>query len=142
MGLIDDAERATELSPAVPKIAAIAPPITYQATNGTTIQASAVDVVARIMSMQRTHRAYALTGAIALAAAASLPGTIVAEVTGVKSGPVKQIRLGHPAGTMALEAITTQTNGDFQVLKVTAERTARRLMDGYVYVSRRVWSMA
>ena len=74
MGFVDDVERATELSPAIPKMAVVAPSATYQVANGL-IHADAIDIVARIMTMQRTHRAYALTGAIALAAAASLPGT-------------------------------------------------------------------
>jgi len=139
MGLVDDAERATESSPAIPKMAVVAPPITYQGVNGT-IHAETIDIVARIMTMQRTHRAYALTGAIALAAAASLPGTIVAEAARTPPGDVTQIRLGHPAGTMNLEVLTAQTNGSKQLLKVIAERTARRLMDGYVYIPKRVWA--
>ncbi|MFN8458249.1 MAG: PrpF domain-containing protein [Anaerolineae bacterium] len=142
MGLVEEAGRATELSPAVPKIAIVAPPTSYRQANGATVQAEKVDVVARIMSMQRTHRSYAITGAIALAAAAGIPGTVVAEVTGSASGLAKQFRLGHPAGTMTLEVVTAQTNGSLQILKVIAERTARRLMDGYVYVPQRVWLMA
>jgi len=139
MGLVDDAERATELSPAIPKIAVVAPPTTHQGVNGL-IRAEAIDIVARIMSMQRTHRAYALTGAIALAAAASLPGTIIAEAAKIPSSNVTQIRLAHPAGSMNLEVFTAQTNGCKQVLKIIAERTARRLMDGYVYIPKRVWT--
>ncbi len=142
MGLVDEAELAAKLSPAVPKIAVVTSPTTYQTPTGSTIRADSVDVVARIMSMQRTHRAYALTGAIALAAAVSVPGSIVAEAIGGQPGAINQIRLGHPAGTMNLEVITAQTNGRLQLLKITAERTARRLLDGYVYVPRRVWSMA
>lgn len=43
---------------------------------------------------------------------------------------------------MALEVVTAQTNGPIQLLKVIAERTARRLMEGYVYVPKRVWAGA
>ncbi len=142
MGLVDDAGRATQLSPAVPKIAVVAPPITYRDVGGSMVRAEDVDLVARIMSLQRTHRAYALTGAIATAAAAGIPSTIVAEAMGQKGGASGPFRLGHAAGRMTLEVVTAQTNGHTQLLKVIAERTARRLMDGYVYVPKRVWAGA
>lgn len=139
MALVDDAERATELSPAVPKMAVVAPPAPYRDTSGSQVHADDVDLVARVMSMQRPHPAYAVTGAIATAAASAIPGTVVAEIVGSGSKPVRQVRLGHPSGTMLLEVVTTQTNGRPQLLKVVVERTARRLMDGHVYVPKLVW---
>jgi hypothetical protein len=144
MGLVAerDAARATELSPAVPKIAVVAPATPYQDVGGATIPAEDIDLAARIMSLQRTHRSYALTGAIATAAAAGIPETIVAEVLGQGAGASRQFRLGHPAGVMTLEVVTAQTNGHTQLLKVVAERTARRLMAGHVYVPKRVWAGA
>ena len=140
MGLVEDAARATHLSPAVPKIAVVAPPAGYTTPTGETVRAEDVDLVARIQSLQRTHRAYALTGAIATAAAAGVPGSIVAEALGGAAG--QQFRLGHPGGTMNLEVVTARENGSTHLVKVVAERTARRLMEGQVLAPRRVWQAA
>jgi 2-methylaconitate cis-trans-isomerase PrpF len=142
MGLVDNVEGATEASPAVPKVAVVAPPRAYRAADGAAIGPDDVDLVARILSLQRAHRAYALTGAIATAAAAAVPGSLVAEAAGTPARAGGRLRLGHPAGTMALEVVTAPLNGGQHVVKVIAERTARRLMDGQVYVPARVFAPA
>lgn len=138
MGLVDDAAQATEQSPAVPKVAAVGPPATYKSTAGDEVSAAAVDLVARTMSMQRPHRAYAITGAIALAAAAALPDTVVAGLLSPKFEAGGRLRMGHPAGTMALE-VESAPGTPQPHLRVTVVRTARRLLDGHVYVPGRLW---
>lgn len=134
MGLVEDAARATAQSPAVPKVAAVAPPHRYQSSDGRPIEAQEMDLLARTMSMQRPHRAYAITGAIALGAAATLPESVVASVLGPAFGKTGRLRIGHPMGTMPVEV---QAHGS--AMHVTILRTARRIMDGSVYVPRRVW---
>ncbi len=140
IGLVDEAEIATEISPSVPKIAIVGPPVTYELANGMAIDAEKIDLVTRIMSMQRCHQAYALTGAIALVAAAGLADTIVAEIVGVETKEVNRITLGHSAGTMTLESIIESgTDIAPKLVRVVAERTARRIMDGSVYIHERLW---
>lgn len=138
MGLADDVELATERTPAVPKVAAVASPAAYETATGEVISSEQVDLVARIMSMQRAHRAYALTGAVATAAAAALDGSVVAEVMRQGDRAQGELRLGHPAGPMSL-AVEFAQGGPEPRLRVTVERTARRLMDGQVYVPARIW---
>ena len=46
---------------------------------GEIITADDCDIAARIISMGKTHRAFALTGAMCLAVAARIPGTVVHE---------------------------------------------------------------
>ena len=138
MGLVEDASLATLRSPAVPKVTAVAPSATYTSSAGHVVTAGAVDLVARTMSMQRPHGAFALTGAIALAAAATLPGSVVAAVVGPDFKVGGPLRIGHPAGTMDLTVEATAGTSEAG-LRVTISRTARRLMDGYVYVSRQIW---
>ena len=137
LGFVDKFEQATDQSPSIPKIAVIAPSASYQQANGGTMCAESVDVVARIMSMQKAHRAYALTGAVATTAASVIPNTIVSEAAGKVT--THTFRLGHPAGTMTMEVAITQKGADIHIQKVVAERTARRLMDGYVYVPKRIF---
>ncbi|MGE5731782.1 MAG: PrpF domain-containing protein, partial [Gemmatimonas sp.] len=75
LGIASYAE-ATHVSPGVPKVAVVAGPATYETVNGC-VQASQVDVVARMTALQRPHSAFGATGAVCLAAAAQVDGTIV-----------------------------------------------------------------
>ena len=136
-GLVDDYRKGTDESPAVPKVAVVAPPADYTTAVGEKISADDVDLLARIMSMQRAHRAYALTGGIATASAACIPGTLVEEVTRKDRDPQKPIRLGHPGGSMPLYAVVDTVDGQPFVRSVKSIRTSRRLMVGTVFVPER-----
>jgi 2-methylaconitate cis-trans-isomerase PrpF len=137
MGLVADPAQATTLSPAVPKIAVVAPPAPFRALDGTPVPAAAVDLVARVVSMGRIHRAFALTAAMCLAVAARIDGTVVHEAS-TDAGPGEpegDVRLGHPSGVLAVAARVAQDPGMPPVARtVTVYRTARRLMDGFVLV--------
>src|SRR5216684_5309543 len=67
IGLAGSIEEATRSVPSVPKIAFVTRPRTYMQQNGVIREASEIDLLARIMSMGRMHRAFALTGAICTA---------------------------------------------------------------------------
>lgn len=83
--------------------------------------------------MQKAHKAYAVTGSIATAAAAKIPGTVVNEVYQPQAGS-NLVRIGHSSGRLTLE-VFIEPRGDGYVLRRAAlQRTARRIMDGYVYV--------
>jgi 2-methylaconitate cis-trans-isomerase PrpF len=127
-------EDATRLSPGVPKIALISPPTTYQTPRGK-VAASDVDVVARMTALQKLHKAYAVTGAVCLGAAAKVEGTIVNEIyRQVRPDNPPAVRIGHPSGTIQVEMEIERSNGELQLTKSALARTARLLMDGFVYV--------
>ena len=67
-------EEATRLSPGVPKIALVSPPCSYRIPKGT-VESSEVDIIARMTALQKLHKAYAVTGAVCLGAAAKIEGT-------------------------------------------------------------------
>ncbi|WP_027717877.1 2-methylaconitate cis-trans isomerase PrpF family protein [Desulfovirgula thermocuniculi] len=139
MGLANRQE-ATAKSPAVPKIIFVSPPCTYKASDGRVIEASQIDLVARAMSMQKMHKAFAVTGGICTSAAAKLKGTVVNEVLRPSAGRSKVIRLGHPSGTMEFEIeIMYGAGGTPRLEKAAVARTARRIMDGFVYVPREIF---
>jgi hypothetical protein len=133
-------------SAAVPKIALVAPPETYTALDGTVIEGASVDLVARAISMGNCHRAVPLTGAMCLAVAAEIEGTLVHEAvygTGVLSRAThevsrprrfKDLRLGHPSGVLPIAAGVSTRAGEPWAERVTVYRTARRLMEGAVRV--------
>ena len=130
-------EDATQKSPGFPKIAFVSPPTSYRTPKGK-VDATDVDIVARMTALQKLHKAYAVTGAVCLGAAAKIEGTLVNEIYR-EAQPTNPpaIRIGHPSGTMQVEMEVEKGNGRLELTKAALARTARLLMDGYVYVSER-----
>ena len=131
MGLARDRREASESVQAVPKVVLVAPPLEYMDLKGEIIAADDCDIAARIISMGKTHRAFALTGAMCLAVAARIPGTVVHEAARSGTG---DIRLGHPSGVQTINAVVSNTPEGPKAEKVIVYRTARRLMEGMVCV--------
>ena len=137
IGLAGSIEEATRSVPSVPKIAFVTQPRSYIQLDGALRKASEIDLIARIMSMGRLHRAFALTGAICTTIAAGIAGTLVHEVVSDQARASGNVRLGHPSGVLALEARMHKDGESWHVEKVSVARTARRLMEGYIYVPER-----
>ena len=91
-------------------------------------------MVARMMSMGTLHKAYAVTGAICTTGAAGIEGTVVNEILGKYAIEGKEIRLGHPGGIISIGAVVEKRGATYEYKEAVVGRTARRLMDGYVYV--------
>ncbi|MFQ5903592.1 MAG: 2-methylaconitate cis-trans isomerase PrpF family protein [Candidatus Binatia bacterium] len=127
-------EEATQKSPGVPKIAFVSPPTSYLTPKGI-VNASEVDIIARMTALQKLHKAYAVTGAVCLGTAAKIEGTIVNEIFSQNqpSNP-PAVRIGHPSGTIQVEIEIAKKNGKLKLTKAALVRTARLLMDGHVYV--------
>ncbi len=146
-------------SPALPKVAFVAPPAPFRTLDGRTVDASEVDVCARVISMGKCHRAFALTAAMCLAVAARIKGTVVADslapshdpsprsplilspgggegrVRGTTQREGADLRLGHPSGVLPINALVERDAAGAPVARsVTVYRTARRLMEGFVRV--------
>jgi 2-methylaconitate cis-trans-isomerase PrpF len=127
-------EQATQKSPGVPKIALVSPPTSYQTPKGK-VEAREVDVIARMTALQKLHKAYAVTGAVCLGAAAKIEGTIVHEIyRRVQPDNPPAVRIGHPSGTIQVEIEAEKRNGGLVLSKAALARTARLLMDGHVYL--------
>ena len=67
-----------------------------------------------------------------IAVAAAIPGTLVARVLG--GGRHDEVRFGHPSGTLTVGAHASEENGTWTVNKALMSRSARRLMEGRVFV--------
>ncbi|MBX4265074.1 2-methylaconitate cis-trans isomerase PrpF family protein [Clostridium estertheticum] len=119
-------EEATKKSPAVPKATVISAPAEYVDLSGNKRNKEDMDVVVRMMSMQKPHRAIAITGAVCITTAANIEGTLVNKLVKDNSSKVK---IAHPGGIMETVAIVKNT----KVECVKVVRTARRIMEGYVY---------
>lgn len=133
MGLAGSADEATHKRPHTPKLAFVSPPAAYTASSGKNVRAEDMDLCARILSMGKLHHAMTGTGAVAIAVAGAIPGTLVSRVLG--EGRHSQVRFGHPSGTLAVGAeAEPDEHGAWVVTKALMSRSARRLMDGQVYV--------
>ncbi|WP_232477763.1 2-methylaconitate cis-trans isomerase PrpF [Caballeronia calidae] len=131
MGLAKTAEVATQLRPHTPKLAFVAKPASYVASSGKPIDADTLDINARIFSMGKLHHAMTGTGAVAIAVAAVIPGTVVNRLVPQSTGSV---RFGHPSGSLQVGAQARQKDGAWTVTKAIMSRSARRLMEGSVLV--------
>ncbi len=132
MGLAISAEAATRDRPATPKLSFVAPPVTYTASSRREVRREDIGLVARILSMGALHHAYTGTGAVALAVAAALPGSVVAQAA--RGGATDRIRIGHVSGTLTVGAEVRRDGGDWAVTRALMSRSARRIMSGMVYV--------
>lgn len=134
LGLASSPEEASQISQDVPKIALVSEAQDYKALNGEVIQKDEIDIVTRIMSMGTLHKAYAATGAICTTGASKIENTVVNEMLGKGALEAKEIRLGHPGGIISVGAIIEKKGNAYEYREAVLGRTARRLMDGYVYV--------
>lgn len=131
MGLIADVAEAANRQH-TPKIAFVAPPQDYLASSGKQIHVTEIDVLVRAMSMGKLHHAMMGTAAVAISAAAAVPGTLVNLAAG--GGDRTSIRFGHPSGTLQVGAEAKQVDGEWTVSKAIMSRSARVLMEGWVRV--------
>jgi hypothetical protein len=131
MGLIKSPEDAAARQH-TPKIAFVAPPASYTASSGKTIEADAIDLNVRALSMGKLHHAMMGTAAVAIATAATIPGTLVNLAAG--GGERQSVTFGHPSGTLTVSAETVEVDGEWTAKKVGMSRSARVLMEGWVRV--------
>ncbi|HTX55171.1 MAG TPA: PrpF domain-containing protein [Candidatus Baltobacteraceae bacterium] len=127
------------VSPAVPKMAFVAPPQDYQTSSGTLVHADACDLLARTKALAVMHKAYAITGGIAVGTAAMIDGTVVSEIVGPQAKATGTVRVGHPSGVSQYLIQVIKEDGGPRLVQAGVAGTARRIMDGYVYVPRKAF---
>lgn len=138
LGFAADLEDARINSQTLPKIAFVTKPEDYTAGSGRAIEADEVDLVGRLFSVNmKMIDAYMGTGAICTITAANTPGTIVNEIAKASLGSdrIEHLRIGHPWGVMdAYADLKVNEDGTHSVISGNLDRTARRIMEGNVYV--------
>ncbi len=136
LGFAKDLEDARINSQTLPKIAFATKPVAYTAGSGRNIAPQEVDIVGRLFSVNmKMIDAYMGTGAICTVTAANTPGTIVNEIARESCGTdrIEHLRIGHPWGIMdAYADLEVRADGTHTVFSGNLDRTARRIMDGYV----------
>lgn len=131
-GFVQDAARATSDSLSVPKVSVFSRPQSYIGSHGQPVPESGMDICSRIVSVGAFHKTHPVTAGIAIAAAAAIEGTIVHDAAGKTDGS-GVFRVGHPYGVLPIMLVMDGEN----VVKGGTTRTARRIMDGTIYINDR-----
>lgn len=133
MGFAKDLEDATKNSPAVPKVGFVTAPKSYIDIAGKQVNESDMDVCARVISVFKCHKACPLTSASAISVAAALEGSVVQKVM-AEGADLSEVRIGHPSGVMTMCPELVKEDGELKLPGVAVQRTARRIMDGTIYI--------
>jgi 2-methylaconitate isomerase len=131
LGFAKNAADAAENSPGAPKIAFFTGPQNFIDIAGRNISRESMDICVRVISVFKCHKATPITAAGAIGAACCLQGTILA---GLLPEGKQLVRIGHPSGTINIAASVSHNAGEEHVENVALQRTARRIMDGTVYI--------
>lgn len=133
LGLCKDYTRSAWETPGIPKMTFVAEADDYVTSDGKEIKKEQIDLLSHMMSMQKTHPSYAMTGAMCTAAAAVVPGSIVQQVL-PEDADTQFIRIGHPAGVLEC-GVDYKENGAIPVIDDTfGFRTANLLMEGVAVI--------
>jgi len=130
------------LNPSIPKIAFVAPPQDYQSLALKEVQSGEIDILARAMAMGKMHKVFPVTGGIPAAIAAVLPGSVICQMVEQGRGETslrKRVNIGHPSGVLDVEVEARLDGKDLHVVQCTIGRTARKIMEGRVYISGKVY---
>ncbi len=89
----------------------------------------------------RVHEAIGVLGAVSVATACLIPGSVAHEVSDLptESG-VRALDVEHPGGFFTVEMQVVQDGDRVEVKRSALLRTSRKLMEGSVFVPASVWS--
>jgi 2-methylaconitate isomerase len=134
MGLVADEESARTQLTNLPLVAIVRKSTRYRTNSGTDVDANRLDIVTQMMSMGLPHKATPLTGAVCLAVACKITGTVANAVANPPGLGREEFRIGHPSGVLQLTAACERVEGAWRVAEAGVFRTARRLFEGHVLV--------
>jgi 4-oxalomesaconate tautomerase len=102
----------------VPKMTLVAPPRSGGA------------ILTRTFIPHRCHKTIGVLGAVTVATAYLVPGSVAEDLARVPDGAEKALSIEHPSGEMTVIAHLDPTG---TVARTEVLRTARKLMDGMVF---------
>ena len=95
--------------------------------------------MSRLLFMLKMHKTYPVTGTVCTGAAVRIPGCIAYEVLREEARSRITVNIGHPGGIIPVETSAESVSGEIKMKKIGVYRTARRIMDGTVYVRKTVF---
>ncbi len=129
LGLTDDYKKSAWETPGIPKMTFVAKAGDYVTSDGKNVKKEDIDLLSRMMSMQKTHPSYAMTGAMCTAAAAIIPGSVVQQVLN-PAADTHFIRIGHPGGVLECGVDYEMKENQPVIEDTFGFRTANLLLEG------------
>jgi 4-oxalomesaconate tautomerase len=114
----------------VPKMSLIAPP------------AAGGHVCTRTFIPHKCHTAIGVLGAVSVATACALPGSVAEGIAKVPSGSPLLLSVEHPTGEFTVTLEVSGAGANFKVGRSGILRTARVLFEGRVMIPAKVWGGA
>ncbi|MDT7581861.1 MAG: hypothetical protein QOK35_3125, partial [Pseudonocardiales bacterium] len=99
---------------------------------------TAMSVTSRYFTPHRCHTAHAVTGAIGVATAFALPGTVAGE-QGLAPG-THEVAVLHPQGRIEVEVGVAEHDGEIAVSRASLVRTARKIFQGDLHLPDHVFT--
>ncbi|HUG24819.1 4-oxalomesaconate tautomerase [Piscinibacter sp.] len=96
------------------------------------------DITSRYFTPRRCHASHAVTGAIGVATAFALPGTVISGAAG-RCG-VRAISVLHPQGRIAIEVTIEGDGEEARIQHAALVRTARKNLQGELHIPPYVFS--
>jgi 2-methylaconitate cis-trans-isomerase PrpF len=128
LGLVETADEAATGSPGLPRLALVARPRPPATAPG-----DSSHLVVRAFAGGRIHHALSVTGAMCAAAAALLPGTVVADAA-CEVRADDPVRVEHPKGVTEVAVDLVDDGTGTRVAGTSVSRTARPLLHGKAFV--------
>jgi 2-methylaconitate cis-trans-isomerase PrpF/tripartite-type tricarboxylate transporter receptor subunit TctC len=95
-------------------------------------------VTSRYFTPRRCHASHAVTGAIGVATAFALPGTVASGPTVVAG--VRKLSVLHPQGRIDVEVAIEGEGHDARIQRASLVRTARKILQGELHIPDYVYS--
>jgi len=94
-------------------------------------------ITSRYFTPRRCHASHAVTGAIGVATAFALPGTVV---SGPPRSGVRSISVLHPQGRIDVEVAVEGGGAEARIQRAALVRTARKILEGELHIPPYVFS--
>jgi 4-oxalomesaconate tautomerase len=96
-------------------------------------------IATRTFIPHRVHEALGVLGAVSVATACVIPGSVAAAVAKVSGGERQRLDIEHPTGFFTVDMEVAVQGKSVEVKRSALLRTARKLMRGEVFVPGHVW---
>jgi 4-oxalomesaconate tautomerase len=97
-------------------------------------------IATRTFIPHRVHEAIGVLGAVSVATACVVPGTVAARITGTRThSGIARLDIEHPTGSLTVEVEVAIDAQGIRVNRSALLRTARKLMRGEIFVPSAAW---
>ncbi len=133
-GILDDASQSVAKSAYAPFFSIVSPAADYDTFDGKHVCEKDIDIVSRLLFMQKMHKTHPGTGTVCMGVAARLPGSVVNRTIKAAAHDREQLVIGHPAGVIPVLSRVEAEGDGFVIRNAAILRTARMIMEGNIFL--------